>query len=163
MKKSYKKAIFVFILWGGGFALLNAIELNQIQDKNNITTNYDEITNHSDIRTHITIKATIGSFINYGVITNTGSGGLFNVGVLNLTNGIGAGHITNFINYGSIVGDTWVDRNGHIDTVTNYGYMGGIGFQSELTTTTIINNLGIMSRNYNGNWNSNIGTSKTPC
>ena len=74
-----------------------------------------------------------------------------------MNNGIGTGRLGNLINYGTINGDIWVDRHGRIDTITNYGYMGGVGFQNEITTTTTINNLGIMSRGYNGIWNSNIG------
>lgn len=65
--------LFAIFLTGGGILVnLNAIELSQIPDKDNITTPYDKITNSGDIRTHITIKATIGSFINYGTITNSG-------------------------------------------------------------------------------------------
>lgn len=74
-----------------------------------------------------------------------------------MNNGIGTRRLGNLINYGTIKGDIWVDRHGRIGTITNYGYMGGVGFQVEIADTAIINNLGIMSRGYNGNWNSNIG------
>ena len=152
-----------FFSRGGGFLVnLDAIELSQLcQSGQNckITTPHQNIENNGTFiiianANKIEIQTQINAFINYGTITpnnnNFGHYEFFKIGDLNNGNG----HITNLINYGTIKGDIWVDRHGRIDTITNYGYMGGVSFQSEITTTTTINNLGIITWDRH---NKNIG------
>ena len=137
--------LFCHFSHGGGIlGFLNAIELNQIPNKNSITTNYDEITNSSDISAKIIIQSVVGSFINYATITNNAGDALIGIGTMNQL----SGRVGSIINYGSIIGNIWIDHKGSVDTITNYGYMGGVGIASSVSSTTTINNLGVMSRGY---------------
>ena len=143
---------------GGGFGFLNAIELRDIcPNLNNcqITSNYGEVTNSGDLaqRSYITLQAGIDTFINYGTITNTGDS-VINIGTLNQR----SGQVGSIINYGSIVGNIWVNHTGRLDSITNYGYMGNVGIAASVSSTTTINNLGIMSWHSGGLHGINIGT-----
>lgn len=145
-------ATMAFFTLSANVANLYAVELSSIlptcaQGTNcEISTNYGEITNNSDFRigaNDISINADIGTFINYGTIIPT----RYNS---NQSIAFGAnGHISNFINYGTMQKMFWIANNsGGIDTLTNYGIMGGI--KHEVSNPLTLNNFGIVGSTYGG-------------
>ena len=54
------------------------------------------------------------------------------------------------------MGNIWVDHTGRLDSITNYGYMGGIGFARMNGTSATINSFGLISHYSGGGSDANI-------
>ena len=91
----------------------------------------------------IQIKAQIGTFTNYGTIRVNST----NLETFSIQNN---GYVGHFINYGIFANlekmGIWFG-NGDIGNITNYGIMGSINLRTTTTTTTL-NNLGLMGANH---------------
>ena len=131
---------------GGGFLVnLNATELNTIITSGcsdcKINTPYSDITNNSTFSTAsssgIEIQARIGTFTNYGDIKVTSNS---NQSIAIQRNG----YVGHFTNYGTMERMFWINQDSiGVETLTNYGTMGGIKNDNTKSAITL-NNYGIM-------------------
>ncbi|MGX3012115.1 hypothetical protein ACWIUD_11270, partial [Helicobacter sp. 23-1044] len=110
---------------GGGFCLLNAIELSEICKSPDfeckISDDYTQIQNTAPFSTYkITIQSTITTFTNTSEITSTDNQ------TFNIENNGKNGAITHFINRGKISGSIFITTNNALNTLENYGEMRGV-------------------------------------